>query len=270
MEKEKAELLKNLHVVLVEPKNPGNIGSVVRAMKNMGVSKLRLVNPVEYRDVIEQRKMGYRAQDITKKSKEYETLAEALDDMSLVFLATTKKGKWKQDFLVPDDGAKIIAERLQKEKVAIVFGREDSGVTIDESQLADYFLHIPMAGSYPSLNLSQAVVVILYEIFKYTGTATQVTYPKVARKHEFDRLFENIWLLMKGLKVKEPYKGLFFRSLRRALSRTRWTNADVAVFDRGWKQVRWFVNTKTKEDFVDEYDPRVKKVSDGLKSNVDC
>lgn len=269
MEKENSELLKNLHVVLVEPKNPGNIGSVVRAMKNMGVSKLRLVKPVEYRDVIEQRKMGYRAQDITKKSKEYETLADALADISLVFLATTKKGKWKQDFLVPEKSAKIVAERLQKEKIAIVFGREDSGVTIDESQLADYFIHIPMAGPYPSLNLSQAVVVVLYEVFKHAGTPQDVTYPQVARKQDFERLFENIWLLMKGLQVKEPYKGLFYRSLKRSLSRTRWTNADIAVFDRVCKQVRWFVNSRTKEDFVDEYDPRVKKLSDDFKSNVE-
>jgi tRNA/rRNA methyltransferase len=253
------EKLKNLHVVMVEPKNPGNIGAAVRAMKNMGVSRLRLVKPVEYRENVEQKKMGYRAQDITGKSKEYDTLEDALEDISVVFLATCKKGKWKQDFILPEQAAEIIAQRVHKEKIAVVFGREDSGVTIDESQLADYYIQIPMAGGYPSLNLSQAVLLVLYEIFKKAADVQPLTYPKVAEKKAFERLYDNIWYLMKGLLIKEPDKGLFHRSLRRALNRTRWTNADIAVFDRACKQVRWFVNTKTKDDFVDDYDPRVKK-----------
>jgi tRNA/rRNA methyltransferase len=256
---DKYELLKNLSVVMVEPKNPGNIGASVRAMKNMGVSNLRLVNPVEYREVPEQRKLGYRAQEITEKSKEFPTLEDAVKDVSLVLLATTKAGKWKRDFLDPEQAAELVAQRVGKEKIAVVFGREDSGVTIDESQYADYFIHVPMAGGYPSLNLAQAVLVVLYEIFKKVGTIEALPYPKVAKKNEFERLYENIWLLMKALLIKEPTKGLFHRSLKRALNRTRWTSADVAVFDRFCKQVRWFVNSKTKEDFIDEYDPGVKK-----------
>ncbi|MCP5054771.1 MAG: RNA methyltransferase [bacterium] len=260
---ENLELLNNLHVVMVEPKNPGNIGASVRAMKNMGVSRLRLVNPVEgYKDSLEQRKMGYRAQEITQASKEYAGLEDAVSDMSVVFLATTKKGKWKRDFLLPHQAGEIVAQRVHKEKIAIVFGREESGVNIDESQMADYFIYIPMAGSYPSLNLAQAVLVVLYEIFKNVGQIAPLPLPANAKKNAFERLYENIWLLMKGLKIKEPEKGLFHRSLKRALNRTRWTRADIAVFDRLCKQVRWFVNNNTKDDFIDEYDPRTKKELD--------
>jgi len=116
-----------------------------------------------------------------------------------------------------------------------------------------------MAGTYPSLNLSQAVLVVLYEIFKNTGNYAALVQPKTASKNTFERLFENILLLMKSLQLREPDRGLFHRSLRRAMNRTRWTNADVAVFDRVCKQVRWFVNNRSKEDFIDEYDPGVKK-----------
>ncbi len=256
---EKLKLLNNLHVVLVEPRNAGNIGSSVRAMKNMGISHLRLVNPVSYRWEAEQKKLGYRSQDIVAKSIEYGTLADAVADMNLVLLATTKEGKWKQDFLLPQAAAELAAGRLYKEKIAIVFGREDSGVTVDESQLVDYCIHIPMAGSYPSLNLSQAVLVVLYEMFKQTGMVPSLPYPKLAKKKAFERLHDNIWLLMKAMHIKEPDYGLFHRSLRRALNRTRWTRADIAVFDRACKQIRWFVNNLTKDDFNDEYDPRVKK-----------
>jgi tRNA/rRNA methyltransferase len=232
---------KNLYVVLVEPKNPGNIGSAARAMKNMGIANLRLVKPADYRDVDEQRKMGYRSQEIIENSREFDSLPEALADISLIFLATSRKGKWKRDFVTPTEAADIISQRLSKEKIALVFGREDFGVTIDESQLANYYISIPAAVQYPSLNLSQAVMVVAYEIFKTVGSGPQPdSFPRMAPRKSFERLVDNIWSLMKSLEIREEEKGLFHRSLKRAINRSRWTNADIAVFDRLCKQVRWF------------------------------
>lgn len=246
-------ILENIYVVLVEPKNAGNIGAAVRAMKNMGIRHLRLVNPVEYRDVAEQRKMGYRSQEIIEAGREFATLSAALQDISTAFLATSKKGKWKKDFLMPEKAAGIVVDRAVKEKIAIVFGREESGVTIDECQLANYSIIIPAAVSYPSLNLSQAVLVILYEVYKLVeGNRKTVPFPKTAPKKTFERLIGNIWNLMKSLELREPENGLFHRSLRRALNRTRWTNADVAVFDRFCKQVRWY--TENRAEILPEED----------------
>jgi TrmH family RNA methyltransferase len=249
---QKRTLQDNVYVVLVEPRNPGNIGSTVRAMKNMGISHLRLVNPVEYRDDVEQRKMGYRSQEIIKESQEYKSLSEALQDISLVFLATSKKGKWKRDFVYPEKAGEIIARRLKKEKIALIFGREDSGVTIDESQMANYFIYVPAAVKYPSLNLSQAVLLVLYDIYRAVNHQPTLDLPRIAKKKDFERLYNNIWDLMKSLLIKEGDKGLFHRSLKRALNRTHWTNADIAVFDRACKQVRWFVQNRKKEDYGGE------------------
>lgn len=250
---ETSNYLDNIYVVLVEPKNPGNIGSTVRAMKNMGISHLRLVNPIEYRDVIEQKKMGYRAQEIIEASQVFATLDQALVDMSLVFVATSKKGKWKKDIIYPEKAAEIIMEHNRNEKVAVVFGREDSGVTIDESQMANYCITVPTAVSYPSLNLSQAVLLVLYEIYRKLTVPPPISAPKRAELENFERLYDNIWRLMKGILIREPEKGLFHRSLKRALNRTTWTNADIAVFDRFCKQVRWFIRNHQREDF--EGDP---------------
>lgn len=241
------KILDNIIIILVEPKNPGNIGSVVRAMKNMGISKLRLINPVDYKDVTEQKKLGYRSQEIIESSVEYKTLKDAVGDISTIFLATTKKGKWKKDFVSPKNAAKLIAERSSKEKVAIVFGREDSGVTIDESQFANYFINIPAAVKYPSLNLSQSVMVLVYEI--YSGIIEEdikPVYPKRAKNKSYERLYENILDLMKNIEFHEEEKGLFYRSLKRALNRTHWTNADIAVFDRTCKQMRWYIDNNPK------------------------
>lgn len=242
------EILERVHLVLVEPKQPGNIGSVVRAMKNMGLSHLRLVNPVPFREEAEQKKMGYRSQEIIAAAREFPTLSDALQGISQVFLATAKAGKWKRDFLTPAQAAAQIAASASGEKIALVFGREDKGVSTNESQLANYFIRIPMAGTYPSLNLSQAVMVVVYELFKAASEGGRgPELPRMAEKRAFERITNNIWDLMKSLEVREPENGLFHRSLKRALSRTRWTNADVAVFDRFCKQVRWYAEARCRK-----------------------
>ena len=94
----------------------------------------------------------------------------------------------------------------------------------------------------------------LYEVFKQMGNIPMLTYPKPAPNKEFDRLYDNIWRLMKSLLLREEDKGLFHRSLKRALNRTRWTKGDIAVFDRFCKQVRWFVHRNTRDDYKKEYD----------------
>jgi len=238
-------LLENICVVLVEPKNAGNIGSVVRAMKNMGIGRLRLVNPVQYRDSEEQKKMGYRSQEIVAASEEYPTLSAALADISSVFLATARKGKWKKDFFSPRQAAGPIIEQASMGRTALVFGREDKGVTIDEAQLANAYIKIPAAVMYPSLNLSQAVMVIVYEVYQaFLGGSETARPPKIAERKVYERIIDNIWSLMKTMEVREPDQGLFHRSLKRALNRTQWTNADVAVFDRFCKQVRWYIGAR--------------------------
>ncbi len=244
--------LKNVSIILVEPKNPGNIGSVVRAMKNMGFSDLRLVNPVDYRDVVEQRKLGYRSQEIIEESREYSTLKEAVADISIIFLTTTRKGKWKKDFLSLEESSELISRQAGKEKIAVVFGREDSGVTIDESQYANFCINIPAAVKYPSLNLSQAVMVTVHSIYSQITKGDVIPpFPKMAKKKSFDRLYENITDLMDSIHFVEEEKGLFHRSLKRALNRTRWTNADIAVFDRVCKQMRWYMGNSPKLKKVD-------------------
>jgi len=246
------DVLNNLVLILVEPKEPGNIGATVRAMKNMGLSRLRLVNPVPYREVPQQKKMGYRSQEIIRDAREFSSLEAAVADLSLVFLATVRKGKWKKDFLSPEKAVDRIGEYLQNQEIGLVFGREDKGVTIDESQLANYYIRIPAAVSYPSLNLSQAVMVILYQVYSrlVVGGVAGPGLPPLAKKSAFDRLSTNIWELMKSLRFRENEKGLFHRSLLRALNRTRWSSADIAVFDRFCKQVRWY---------RDQYPPAVEK-----------
>lgn len=241
------ETFDNLYIVLTEPKNPGNIGASVRAMKNMGLPHLRLVNPVPFRDEDEQKKMGYRSQEIVRNCNEFSSLQEAVQDMSAVFITTSKQGKWRKDFLDIRDAAEHIAALMRNQKIAIVFGREDKGISINESQLANFLIYIPSAVHYPSLNLSQAVMVTAYEIYRAAAkNPTRKSFPVMARQNEFTRLEENIWDLMKTLEIREGDNGKFHRSLKRTLSRTHWTHADIAVMDRACKQIRWYLSNRVR------------------------
>ena len=88
-------------------------------------------------------------------------------------------------------------------------------------------------------------MVVVYEIFKAACCRTEsVSSLRMAERKSLDRLVDNIWDLMKAMEVREPDQGLFHRSLRRAVNRTHWTNADVAVFDRFCKQTRWYLEAR--------------------------
>ena len=242
------EILERVHIVLVEPKQAGNIGSVVRAMKNMGLSRLRLVNPVPFRDEAEQRKMGYRSQEIIDAAREFPTLSDALQGISQVFLATAKAGKWKRDFLSPAQAAAQVAAvgRRRKDRPGLrPRGQGGEHRRKPAGQLLHPHPHgrdLPVAQPFPGGDGGR-----LRSVTRRSSEGGHgPELPRMAEKRAFERITDNIWDLMKSLEVREPENGLFHRSLKRALSRTRWTNADVAVFDRFCKQVRWYAETRCR------------------------
>lgn len=156
-------MLDNLHIILVETSHPGNIGGVARAMKNMGLSRLRLVKPKIFPDTQAQARSA-GAEDVLATAEVFTNLAEAINDCSLVLgtSARSRSVEWPQ-LNVRDCAGQIMAH-AQQQKVAVVFGRESSGLTNDELQHCHYQLIIPANPAYSSLNIAAAVQVISYEL----------------------------------------------------------------------------------------------------------
>lgn len=149
-----------LVVVLVEPHHPGNIGATARAMSNMGVRDLRLVNPCP--ETSETRALAWNATNILDAATHYGSLLEALQDCVHTYGFSARSGKMRSTpHLLPDAAQRIDGAAG---RTALVFGREDSGLTIDEYELCQDLVRIPTAHANTSLNLSQAVMVALYEI----------------------------------------------------------------------------------------------------------
>jgi TrmH family RNA methyltransferase len=168
-------ILSSFVVVLFEPQDPINIGAVVRAMKNMGLSRLRLVNPVEYeRNRIEQVAHGTR--DIADRIEHFETLEAALADCVRVAGFTARRRAAKYALTEPRPAAPSLLDFAEQGPVALLFGREDRGLANEQLDLANVIVTIPTT-AHASLNLAQAVLIAAYELHLAADDATRKLAP---------------------------------------------------------------------------------------------
>lgn len=154
----------NFHFILVEPKVAENVGASARALKTMGFSALRLVNSSLHKQD-KARWVAHGSNDILDGVKEYDTLANALMDMDISVATSAKARHGSRHLYLPAELRSLLASKQQSvQNVAIVFGREESGLSNEELALCDLVTGIPLAAAYPSLNLSQAVMLFAYEL----------------------------------------------------------------------------------------------------------
>lgn len=159
--------LRNLQVVLFRPKYAENVGSVARAMLNMGASQLVLVDPQGY-DIDRAAPLAtVHSRHILESARITGTLAEALAGTSLVIGTTARTGGWRKGLLTPAKAAPEALSRLHEGgSAALVFGPEDRGLTNEETSQCDQLVMIPASPECTSLNLSQAVLILLYECYQ--------------------------------------------------------------------------------------------------------
>lgn len=163
--------LSQLKVVLFRPKYAENVGSVARAMLNMGARSLVLVDPQGYEADRAAPLATNHARHILDSAQIVGTLAEALSGTALAVGTTARTGGWRKGLLTPAKAAPEVHSRLAAGgSVALVFGPEDRGLTNDETSLCDQLVMIPAHPDCTSLNLSQAVLILLYECFQYSLT----------------------------------------------------------------------------------------------------
>jgi tRNA (cytidine32/uridine32-2'-O)-methyltransferase len=153
-----------IRIVLVGTQHPGNIGSAARALKTMGLSRLVLVAPERYPD-IEAHALAAGADDVLAAAPVLATLAEAVADCRLVLGCTARSRRVALEEHLPRVAASLATARAgEGAEVALVFGRERTGLTNDELQLCHAAVHIPANPEYSSLNLAAAVQVLAYEV----------------------------------------------------------------------------------------------------------
>ncbi len=222
-------LLENIRIVLVNTSDCRNIGSAARAMKTMGLSQLILVDPLEMPNGQAQA-LSAGASDVLSKAKVVKTLHEAVSDCGLVVGTSARSRTLPWPMLTPREcGGKLVTE-VANFPVALVFGRESSGLTNDELQLCHFHVQIPANPEYSSLNLAMAVQTLSYEIrmnfidFQQQEETKKITedseqYPVV---EETERLYQHFEQVLKTIGFITPnHPGLVMTKLRRLLNRAR-------------------------------------------------
>ena len=209
-------------IILVEPIYEFNIGMVARAMKNFGFNELYIVNPKSLGE--EARKYASHAVDILEKAKIVKTLKEALNDIDLS-IATT--GVIGGDYNVLRIAMPI--QELSKlikyhGKVAIIFGREDHGLSNEEIALCDVLATIPTSKEYPIMNLSHAVTVVLYEI---TRNQIRIKKYRLAKKNERKLIEKFFTETLKHTKLQEHKMKTSELVFSRILSRSFLTGREA-------------------------------------------
>ncbi len=190
-------MLDDLAVILFRPKYSENIGSVARACLNMGVKDLILVDPQNF-DMDKALPLATNhAKHILESARTVQTLPEAVEGFTAIYGTTARTGGWRKGIISPSAMAKATTERLRTGgKVGIVFGPEDKGLTNDETSICTGLTTIPTEREGSSLNLSQAVVVMLYECFsKNLSTSFVPDGPAEERPttvQENEALFSNL------------------------------------------------------------------------------
>lgn len=157
-------VLQNIRVVLVNTSHPGNIGGAARAMKNMGLSRMVLVQPRDFPSA-EAVARAAGAVDILDGARIVNSLEDALDGCGLVLGTSARNRHIPWPLLDPRECAAACLQQVEQAgEVALVFGREDSGLTNDELQRCHFHVHIPSDPEFSSLNLAAAVQVLGYEV----------------------------------------------------------------------------------------------------------
>lgn len=162
-------ILSRIAIVLVQPKLDENVGAVARAMKNFSLSRLILVAPQCDHLTERSRRRSCAADDILEQALCIDDLAEALNDFPMVVGATARQGKYCLPLYTPAEIADKTMELGPQVPVALVFGREDFGLDRASRRQCHYLSSIPVNPAFSSLNLSQAVLLYCYELFRQHG-----------------------------------------------------------------------------------------------------
>jgi len=223
---------RNIRIVLVETSHPGNIGAVARAMKNMCIEQLALVNPKHFPSA-EAIARASGADDVLQQARVYQSLDDAIADCHLVVGASARLRTVQWPQLNPRECAERVTEVAASAPVACVFGRENSGLSNTELERCQYLVNIPSNSDYSSLNLAMAVQVICYELMMSGHVAEAVADQVPVSAGEMQGLFEHLEQTLGDIGFADPRKSnKLMRRLKRLFYRAQ-PDADELKILRG-------------------------------------
>ena len=223
--------MQPVQIVLVNTSHPGNIGAAARAMKNMGLDKLCLVNPQIFPSA-EATARASGADDLLAAARRVDSLDAALTGTRLVIGASARNRTLPVPMLDPRECAELVMQQPGDTATAIVFGRERTGLTNDELDRCHYLVQIPANPDYPSLNVAAAVQVISYELRMAAGLSlsrpgSRHRYATTEEMELFYQHLEEVLVAIEFLDAGNPRQ--LMRRLRRLFGRARPNENEVNI-----------------------------------------
>lgn len=233
--------LNSIRVVLVSTSHPGNIGSTARAMKTMGLNSLYLVEPRSFPD-LKAKEMAAGADDVLEQAVITDSLDEALKGCQLIFGTSARPRGLSLPGLTPYSCAELVSKQADETQIALVFGREHAGLTNEELLKCHYHINIPSNPEYSSLNLSQAVQIVAYELrMKLLAPKALVSMrqDEYATVDEIERFYEHlreVFLETQFLKATHPRR--LMQRVRRLFNRVNLEKMEVSILRGMLSQVQ--------------------------------
>ena len=228
-----ARSLHRVHIVLVEPTHPGNIGAAARAMKAMGLDRLRLVAPSRFPSA-EATARAAGADDVLHEARVFESVDDALADCGLVLGTTARTRRIEWPVIDAREGARRAVARSAKAPVAVLFGRERSGLSNTEVDRCHALVRIPASAHFSSLNVAAAVQIVAYELWLaacgegvVTADAPRARPATSAELEGFYRHLEAALVEIGYLDPAAPKR--LMRRLRRLFSRAGPDQAEINI-----------------------------------------
>jgi tRNA/rRNA methyltransferase len=232
--------LNNISIVLLRPRYPENIGAAARAMRNMGISQLVVVEPQNC-DLTKICKLAtHEALDVVEQMKVCETLDSALTESNFVAGTTARLGGQRKVVGSPAKLAQKLIPLSAQNQIAVLFGPEDRGLTNVDIRSCDILVNIPTA-EFSSLNLAQAVMIICYELFCASRDKPGEFAPRLANRHELDAMFEQLKDVLMRISFINPQNPDYFMSnLRHFASRLQLRAKEVRIVRGICRQIDWY------------------------------
>jgi tRNA/rRNA methyltransferase len=232
--------LDNISIVLQQPRYSENIGAAARAMRNMGIRQLVIVDPQNF-DLSKALKLAtHFASDIIEKSKFYPDLKEALSSFNYVVGTTARLGGQRQVVHTPLTLARNLIPISVKNRIAILFGPEDKGLSNEDIRYCQALVNIPTT-EFSSLNLAQSVMILCYEIFIAGGEANEEFTPRMASRHELDGMYDQLKdILVRISYINSENPDYWLNHFRRFFTRLQLRAKEVNIIRGLCRQVDWY------------------------------
>ncbi len=232
----------NIIIILNEPRYPENIGASARCLKNMGFSKLRIVNPLNWNQKNILKMATHEASDIIYDSKIFNSLEEAVKDLHLLAGTTARIGRKRRPTHTPRTIATKLLSYSPDVKVGVLFGSEKWGLGNKEIGLCDWIVTIPTS-NFSSLNLAQSVMILCYEIMLASQKVTIEIYrPRLATVREKEGMFAHLQQTFEAIGLYEKQTPAYWlQNARRFFKNKELTAKDVKMVRGFLRQILWAV-----------------------------